>query len=257
MTRPRHRWREGRPGDDETLDVLLSDAGPGAYQPKKTYTRTFNIGVFSPKIDTDNTAMRWGNDLSFCIGQFTDGSGNIGESMTTGQRTVVTVDGRKLVDSREPLCEDVGGLPSKSAKYRISTDATRSTKVAGVTTRLVAAWTFTSKRTTGDEYTALPLSSVRFAPKLDMTSTAAAGRKLAVPLTLQGPAAKNLGSLSVQVSYDGGKKWSKAPVTTEKGKRSLTLNHPKKAKSVSLRAKLTDSKGNTYEVTVVKAYLLR
>ncbi|MDC2947371.1 hypothetical protein [Streptomyces heilongjiangensis] len=108
----------------------------------------------------------------------------------TEQRTRVTADGKTLLDSTDGLCENVTGLPSKSATYRISTDAARSTKVAGVTPRLTAAWTFRSKRTSTDTYTVLPLSSVRFAPKLDLRSSAEAGKKLTVPLTLQGPAAK-------------------------------------------------------------------
>ncbi|MFJ8764887.1 S8 family peptidase [Streptomyces clavifer] len=247
-----------QPGNgDDSLEVIFNEPDSKAYQRGKTYTQTFNVGVFSPKINTYNTARRSGNDLSFCIGEYTDGAGNIGLSTVTKQQTRVTADGKELLNSEEGLCQDVYGLPSKSAAYRISTDATRSTKVAGVTTRLTAAWTFRSKKTPDDNYTVLPLSSVRFAPKLDLHSLAAAGKKLTVPLTLQGPAAKSFKSLSVQVSYNGGKTWSKAPVLTNKSKRTLSLSHPKKATSVSLKAKLTDKQGNTYQVTIVKAYLLK
>ncbi|WP_330319633.1 S8 family peptidase [Streptomyces clavifer] len=245
------------PRSGESLDIIYALPDLKLYQRGKTYTQTFNVGVFSPKIDTYNTARRYNNDLSVCIGEFADGSGHTGESVTTKQRTLVTVDGKKLLSSSGALCQDADGLPSKSATYRISTSADRSTAVAGVTTRLLAAWTFTSKKVPGEEYAALPLSSVRFAPKLDLRSTAAAGKRLTVPVTIQGPAAKKFGALSVQVAYDGGKKWSKTPVVTEKGKRSLSLSHPKKATSVSLKAKLTDGSGNTYQVTVVKAYLLK
>ncbi|MEV7682724.1 hypothetical protein AB0O64_29860 [Streptomyces sp. NPDC088341] len=112
---------------------------------------------------------------------------------------------------------------------------------------------------TGAAMVTLPLSTVRFAPKLDLGSAGAKGKKLTVPLSVQGPAAgKGLKSLSVQVSYDGGTKWAKATVTTAKdGRRSVTLSHPKKATSVSLKAKLTDRSGNVYDLTVVKAYLLK
>ncbi|XQE82840.1 S8 family peptidase [Streptomyces microflavus] len=249
------QYQPGSGGDG--LEVIFSEPDPKSYQRRKTYTRTFNVGVFSPKINTYNTARRMGNDLSFCVAEYTDGTGNIGLSTVTKQQTRVTVDGKKLLSSKEGLCQDVFGLPSKSSIYRISTDATRSTKVAGVTTRLVAAWTFRSKKAPADDYTVLPLSSVRFAPKLDLRSRAAAGKKLTVPLTLQGPAAKSFKSLSVQVSYNSGKTWSKAPVLTKKSKRTLSLSHPKKATSVSLKAKLTDKQGSTYQVTIVKAYLLR
>ncbi|MCC9710259.1 hypothetical protein E4N62_36365 [Streptomyces sp. MNU76] len=93
--------------------------------------------------------------------------------------------------------------------------------------------------------------------ELDLTSTAKAGRKLTVPLSLQGPAAKNFKSLIVEVSYDGGKKWAETEVSTENGRRTISLHHPKEAKSVSFKAKLTDRSGNTYDVTIEKAYLLK
>ncbi|MEV7868332.1 hypothetical protein AB0P17_20035 [Streptomyces sp. NPDC088124] len=226
------------------------------YLPKKSYERTFNVGVFSPKVDSSNGAWRQGNELNFCVPEFTDGAGHTGNSVTTKQRMVISAGGKKLVDAKAPLCEEIDGLPAKSAVYRISTEATRSTKVAGVTTRLAAAWSVTSKKPSGDDVSTLPLSTVRFAPKLSPASTAPAGRKSTVPLTVQGPAAKGFKSLSVQVSYDGGKKWSKAPVTTKKGERTLSLSHPKNATSVSFKAKLTDKNGNTFDVTIVKAYLL-
>jgi hypothetical protein len=45
-------------------------------------------------------------------------------------------------------------------------------------------------------------------------------------------------------------------VTTTHGKRTLTLTHPENARSVSLKSTLTDTTGNTYAVTILKAYLL-
>ncbi|MFE1962363.1 S8 family serine peptidase [Streptomyces sp. NPDC059479] len=236
--------------------------GPDAartYLAKKTYTHTYNVGVFSPKVGVNNNALRFQNEMAVCIPEFTDGAGHFGQSSVTKQHTVITAGGKKLVDNRDGLCAYSDALPTASAAYRISTDVSRSTKVAGVSTRIVAGWTFTSKRPAGETVVTLPLSTVRFAPKLDLGSAGAKGKKLIVPLNIQGPAAgKGFKSLSVQVSYDGGTKWAKATVTTAKdGKRSLTLSHPKTATSVSFKAKLTDKSGNVYDVTVVKAYLLK
>ncbi|MFD3791547.1 hypothetical protein [Streptomyces cyaneofuscatus] len=59
------------------------------------------------------------------------------------------------------------------------------------------------------------------------------------------------------MTYNAGKSWSKAPVLNRKGKRTHSLSHPRKATSVSLKAKLTDKQGNSYQVTIVKAYLIR
>lgn len=45
-------------------------------------------------------------------------------------------------------------------------------------------------------------------------------------------------------------------MTTTHGKRTLILTHPENARSVSLTSTLTDTTGNTYAVTILKAYLL-
>jgi hypothetical protein len=58
---------------------------------------------------------------------------------------------------------------------------------------------------------------------------------------------------SAEVSYDGGKTWM--PVTVVGSE--LKLEHPAGANTVSLRAKATDSDGNTVEQTIVDAYKLR
>lgn len=58
------------------------------------------------------------------------------------------------------------------------------------------------------------------------------------------------------MSHDDGATWADTPVTTSGGKGTLTLTHPSKAPSVSFRTTLTDTDGNTYEATILKAYLL-
>ncbi|MEV7084522.1 S8 family peptidase [Streptomyces sp. NPDC093085] len=235
-----------------------SDDKTRVYQPKKTYTKTYNVGVFSPKVDGANLGQRYRDEFVVCVGELADGAGHSGTSSVTKQKTTFTVDGKKVVDSDGELCELGDGLPAKSARVVAGTELTRPSKVAGVTSKLTAKWAFTTKEPSTDTVVDLPLSTVRFQPKLDLTSTAAAGKKLTVPVSIQGPAAgKGFKSLSVQVSYDGGTKWAKAPVTTKDGKRSLSLSHPKSAKSVSFKAKLTDKNGNTYDVTIIKAYLLK
>ena len=249
-----------QPSSEDADDgVHLKSDAPATYEPKKTYEKTYNTGVFGPKVGSGSTALRLGDELEVCVPEFSDGAGHFGVSGVTEQRTVITADGKNVVDAKGELCRRATGLPSASVPYRVSTDATRSTTVAGVTTRLTAAWTFTSKESSGTEPVELPLSTVRFAPELSPASTAAAGEKLTVPLSVQGPAAgKGLKSLSVQVSYDGGTTWASTPVVTgEGGGKSLSLSHPKGATSVSFKAKLTDTKDNTYDVTVVKAYLLK
>ncbi|WP_020136587.1 S8 family peptidase [Streptomyces sp. 351MFTsu5.1] len=236
-------------GDD---DVFYGTESARSYQAGRTYAATYNVGVFSPLTGGPYGAQRDGDTLDLCLPDLADGAGHPAYS-TAKRHTTVTADGSTLLDNDGDLCQTLEKLPSAPARYTIRTNLTRPPSVATTTSRLTAAWTFTS---TPSDAGPLPLSTVRFHPKLTPTGTAPAGRRTTIPLSLQGPAATHLKSLTVKVSYDAGKTWSPAPVTTARGKRTLTLTHPQNARSVSLTSTLTDTTGNTYTVTILKAYLL-
>ncbi|WP_329598264.1 S8 family peptidase [Streptomyces pseudovenezuelae] len=240
-------------GDDE--DVFYGTESARSYQAGRTYAATYNVGVFSPITGGPYGAQRDGDTLDLCVPDIADGSGHPAFS-TAKRHTTVTADGSTLLDNDGDLCQTVDKLPSAPARYTIRTNLTRPPAVATTTSHLTAAWTFTSSPSDSGS---LPLSTVRFHPKLTPTGTAPAGRRTTIPLSFQGPAATHLKSLTVKVSYDAGKTWSPASVTTThgtQGKRTLTLTHPKDARSVSLKSTLTDTTGNTYAVTILKAYLL-
>lgn len=236
-------------GDD---DVFYGTESARSYQAGRTYAATYNVGVFSPITGGPYGARRDGDTLDLCVPDLADGSGHPASS-TAKRHTTVTADGNTLLDNDGDLCQTVEKLPSVPARYTIRTSLTRPPGVATTTSRLAAAWTFTSSPSDSGS---LPLSTVRFHPKLTPTGTALAGRRTTIPLSLQGPAATDLKSLTVKVSYDAGKTWSPAPVTTIHGKRTLTLTHPENARSVSFKSTLTDTIGNTYAVTILEAYLL-
>ena len=107
----------------------------------------------------------------------------------------------------------------------------------------------------------LPLSAVRFAPPLRVDNSAPAGQGFVVPVT--GAAAARRagrpgGELTVDVSYDGGKTWSKAKlVRTAADGWSATVRHPAGAGYVSLRATARDTAGNTVTQRIIQAYRLR
>ncbi|MFF4032155.1 S8 family peptidase [Streptomyces sviceus] len=237
-------------GDDD--DVFYGTESARSYQAGRTYAATYNVGVFSPITGGPYGAQRYGDTLDLCVPDLADGAGHPAYS-TAKRHTTVTANGSTLLDNDGDLCQTVEKLPSVPARYTIRTNLTRPPGVATTTSRLTAAWTFTSGPSDSGS---LPLSTVRFHPKLTPTGTAPAGHRTTIPLSLQGPAATALKSLTVKVSYDAGKTWTPAPVTTTQGKRTLTLTHPENARSVSLKSTLTDTTGNTYAVTILKAYLL-
>ncbi|MFC8347852.1 S8 family peptidase [Streptomyces sp. NPDC057280] len=237
-------------GDED--DVFYGTERARSYRAGRTYAATYNVGVFSPVTGGPYGARRDGDTLELCVPDLADGAGHPASSVAE-RRTTVTADGGTLLDNDGDLCQTAEKLPPAPARYTLRTDLTRPPGVATTTTRLTAAWTFTSSPSDSGS---LPLSTVRFHPKLTPTGTAPAGRRITIPLSLQGPAATHLKSLTVKVSYDAGRTWSPAPVTTTHGKRTLTLTHPEDARSVSLASTLTDTTGNTYAVTILKAYLL-
>ncbi|MFE4054734.1 S8 family serine peptidase [Streptomyces sp. NPDC059096] len=259
-TPPGYRWSFGMgqasadvPFEGE-YEVLYDRDAARRYEAGRKYGVTLNVGVFAPDARAGDLA-RVQDFAVVCQPLFTDTSGRGGHTALAEVKTRVTIDGETFQEGDDP-CVPMSGLPAKSSAYTVSIEASRKPEVARVSTRVSAEWTFTSA-SPGNTVTALPLSTLGFAPELTPASTAEAGTSLRVPLVVQGNAAtKGVGSLTVEASYDGGATWRTAPVTTENGERGVTLDHPASATSVSLRGALKDTEGNGYEVTVTDAYLL-
>jgi len=174
--------------------------------------------------------------------------GRPGESLTGSAKLTVYRDGARIIELAAP-----GGgfaLPAGDATYGVTAEATRGAPVA-LSTRVDAAWTFRSSHVDGAAPVALPLLTVRFAPPLDASNTAAAGRTVTIPVTVdrQGGAGAAT-ALSVQVSFDDGKTWQ--PVRVAGGR--VQVRQPQGHGYVSLKAAASDRNGNTVEETVLHAY---
>ncbi|MDX2931792.1 hypothetical protein [Streptomyces ipomoeae] len=150
------------------------------------------------------------------------------------------------------VCFEGSGLKDRTG-YRLRTDASRSAEVYRAGTRVTAVWDFTLRPVPGTENGTMPLSVVRFTPRLSLHSTAKASTRVTVPLVVRGAAAVR--SLSVKVSYDGGRSWKSTTVhTASDGKRSVTLAQPTAPGSVSFKATTVDTKGNSVTQTLINAY---
>ncbi|MFK0152430.1 S8 family peptidase [Streptomyces sp. NPDC090493] len=220
------------------------------YQGGRTYTSTFNTAVIAPLLTADYGLDRNGNEISGEIPLFSDGAGHAGSSDFSSVRTTLFRNGTEVGSNSDPLFGlDVFKVPSGQASYRLSTSVRRSAAVARTSSRIDATWTFTSKKTSGP--TALPASVLRIAAQTDLSGHAPAGRRVTVPVTVQGSAAgRNLKSLAVWASYDGGGHWTRLTVTHG----HVTCRNPAKDKAVSFRYRITDKKGNASAVTVYDAY---
>ncbi|MEU7472241.1 S8 family serine peptidase [Streptomyces sp. NPDC044984] len=220
------------------------------YKGGKTYKETVNTAVFGPRLTSDYGIFRDGNSISGLVPLFADGKGHAGSSVFTSVTTSLYRNGKKVGSHDDPLFgEKEFKVPSADASYKLTTSVKRSAKVAAASTRIDASWTFRSKKTA--DLKQLPASTVRFQAATGLDSKVTAGKKVTVPVTVEGAAkGKNLKSLSVYVSYDYGKTWKKTTVT--KGK--ITFKNPSKGKAVSFHAKIADKKGNKSTISIYNAY---
>lgn len=248
--------------DSSPFLSVFDAALPRRYEPGRTYHETFNTGVFAPVTSASTTvgdtgAVRTHTGYAVCIPLLGDGAGHT-DSPEAKTRYHLTSGSTTIADYPiDPCGIPLTGLLAHKATYRLAIDTTRPAGAVTVGTRASAVWTFTSAPTTGAKPVHLPLSVVRFTPKLSLTSTAKAGTKLTVPVGIQGPAAKKgaVKSLTVKVSYDAGRTWKSTTVHTGKdGKRYLTLTHPAKPTTIGLKATLVDRDGNTVTETLPTAY---
>ncbi|MFE9767178.1 S8 family serine peptidase [Streptomyces sp. NPDC005808] len=215
----------------------------------KTYSKTFNNAVFGPKLNSLYGVYRSGDYLYGVLPVFADGAGHAGESLYTSVKTTLYRNGTKIAATADPL--DGSGqykVPAADALYQLSTSITRSSKVATAASKINASWTFRSKKVTDAK---LPISTARFGASVGLDGRVTAGKTVTIPVIVQGAAVgSNLKSLSVSVSYDAGKKWTK--VTVKNGK--VTFKNPAKGKAISLHATITDKKGNKSAVSIYNAY---
>jgi hypothetical protein len=215
----------------------------------KSYEKTYNTAVFGPRVGSGLGLQRDGNEIYGYVPLFADGKTHAGSSLFSSVTTTLYRNGTKVGSNADPLFgEGVFKVPAGDASYKLTTSVKRSVKVAAASTRIDASWTFRSKKVTS---ATLPTSSVRFNAAVGLDSTAPAGKKVSVPVTVQGSAAgKNLKSLSVYVSYDYGQTWKK--VTVKNGKIGVT--NPAKDKGISFHAKITDKKNNKSTISIYNAY---
>ncbi|GAB3478754.1 S8 family serine peptidase [Amycolatopsis cihanbeyliensis] len=238
--------------DDESRRLHSRfEAPPRSYQAGRDYTESFNRAVFGPVMPESRYQHSWvtrdGNRIIAQVPLFGDAAGNAGYSATDDSSLRLYRDGEE-VEAERGLFEVEPG----AAGFRLTAEATRSN--VDLSTRVAASWTFDS--TTTDRPTRLPVSTIRFFPRLDEANSAPAGRTFVFPVAVQeqgSPVTKVPHKLSAEVSYDGGQTWRPAGVL---GNSQLVVQHPAGADTVSLRAKATDGNGNTVEHTIINAYKL-
>ncbi|MFI8509889.1 S8 family peptidase [Streptomyces sp. NPDC085460] len=233
-------------------------AAPQRYEAGRTYGERFNTGVFGPLLGDGMGVFRTAPDpatgeqgLVGAVPLLADGRGHPGSTRYSSATTTLYRDGEKIASNEDPLSgAEPFPVDGADAAYRLVTSVERPADVAGVSTRVETSFAFRSRQVA--ETTALPVSTVRFAAPVDLATRAPAGAWVAVPVTVQGSAAgKNLKSLTVKVSDDGGTTWRTVRVA---GGRVL-VKTPAKGAGISLAAEVTDKQGNTSTVSIRNAWI--
>ncbi|WP_173156662.1 S8 family peptidase [Phytohabitans suffuscus] len=265
---PGVRWSPelhiSKPGEEGFPDMraLLFQA-PVSYRAGQGYKDVWHTGPFGPVLPASQWPSQWttrtGDTIIVDLPLYGDRAGHGGFSLTDSSRTALYRDGQLVGETEYSAFGVFEGLPPERGDYCLEVADTRS--LGDLTTEVRGVWTFQSAHVPGEDvFARLPLSVVRFTPRLDADNAATAGRSFQIPVTVQGQSGAPGGkvrSLTVDVSYDDGKTWHKAQVRRDGGGWVASVRHPGAAGFVSLRAKATDTGGNTVTQTVIHAYRLR
>ncbi|SDG86914.1 Serine protease, subtilisin family [Lentzea fradiae] len=220
------------------------------YEAGKTYREAEVQPVFSPGLppSSDRYGERYGHAINLFVPMVADATNGSGASTIDSARTALYRNGTLV--GEVPLTSGTFiGLPMARGDFRAEMSVDRRSQFE-FSTEVSAAWTFKSDGAEGRADT-LPLSVVRFAPKLDAKGSVPAGTLQRVGLSVQsqGDTGK-VRVTGVEYSHDDGKTWRRAGVVGD----SALIYHPADARWASLRATATDAKGNTAEVTVIHAH---
>jgi hypothetical protein len=248
-------WLNGFADGETWFDGHTMQLAEDRYTAGRTYERVWNRAVFGPSFGSYGLpSERSGNTIWLRPLLYADGSDRSGTSRDGTMTTELYRNGVRVADPSKP-----GGpftVPPGAATYRAAVEAERGAPHE-LATKTSLAWSFESGQVDGAR--PLPLSVVRFSPRLDPYNAAPSGRSFDVPVSVDrqpGSTAGPVASLIVSVSYDDGATWRQVPVRWNDNSATIRLDHPAGAGHVSLRATATDTRDNTVELTVIRAYRL-
>lgn len=236
--------------------------GAGHYRPGHTYRETWNRGILGPAFSGIRTpdrnpeeVARSGDTINVNLPLYSDTPSRYSWPGVSSGTISLHRDGNLFAEV--PSLTGTFAVPAAEAGYRLRIEARRG-KPADLAVHTVSEWSFRSGASPG-RTTRLPVSVIRFTPALDDHQAAPAGRTVRFPVRVHGQpgaATAPLSALTVDVSYDDGKTWTRAKLTRSGDGGLVTLHHPRSIGYVSLRATAADTAGNTVEQTVVRAYRL-
>ncbi|GAA3048043.1 S8 family serine peptidase [Actinokineospora globicatena] len=229
----------------------------------KTYSAEWGASVLAPAFPGKTTndlgadhpwVWRKSGLLDVTVPFFTDPAGHTRGAdywmNTDSGSTALYADGRPIGTQNSPG-RGVFVLPDNANKYRLTTDITRDQPWWPNSTKITADWTFQLPRAADAP---APLLSVGYRPKVSLANTTPGGGEFTFPVTVaRQDATPTITTLTVDISYDDGATWTPTRLTRDGASWQATVTHPPTG-FASLRAKATDTAGNTVDQTVTRAY---
>ncbi|MGW6476677.1 S8 family peptidase [Streptomyces sp. NPDC055059] len=153
-------------------------------------------------------------------------------------------------------------VPADDSAYELTLETHKiGSKVWNRSTGTLTTWSFRSHLDENVYSQGIPLLFPHLTLPEDGLKALAAQDGQQIGLTATGHAGYTPGDLtkvSLAYSYDDGVTWTEAKTAEHGGKWTATVNHAgASGKQVTLKAQLTDAKGNSVEQTVTRAYDVR
>ncbi|WP_327657784.1 S8 family serine peptidase [Streptomyces sp. NBC_00483] len=141
--------------------------------------------------------------------------------------------------------------------FKLVTDTELDPAVWGIRSTSHSEWTFRSGTTPDDAYTFLPLINLNYDIYTDLAGKVRSGKRLPIGLSAEyvkdAAGTGTIGGGTLKVSYDDGKTWKSVSLTGSGASWKGTLNVPRDATSLSLRATAKDDKGGSVSQELVRA----
>jgi hypothetical protein len=253
---------------DESEELVFREHGPG-----ERLTESWNQAAFAPAFSMllasaggvsslRSSASRIGDQLlvSPSLVADTGSPARITFTFTPGREHISLFRDGALIAERfegngSPFVRSPFVVPPEPATYRYEHDMVRPDSFE-LSQHVTVAWTFRSEHVPGDRPVSLSLPTLRFSPALDQHNQAS-GRLTIVPLSFDRPpgaATPPIADVNLEVSFDDGGHWSRAPVIEFGGQRIAVVLNRAGARFVSLRGNATDAQGNRIDQTIIHAY---
>ncbi|GAA2327993.1 S8 family serine peptidase [Streptomyces kunmingensis] len=256
-----HQVSSGFPWGEFMIDPVRT------YKKGEHRTEEWYGGALAPTTPLDDSgaqslaAERQGNLIGVAPGFWGDGQ-HLGVQGGFGDIGGVRLkrDGEIVGDTGWPF--GVFEVPADDAAYEMTLRTAKiGSKVWNRSPETLTTWSFRSHLDEDVYSQGIPLLFPHLTLPEDGFKTLAAADGQKIGLTVTGHAGYTPGALTKVVlsySYDGGETWTEAETARRGGAWTATVDHAgASGKQVTLKAQLTDSRGNSVTQTVTRAYDVR